>query len=85
MLLIINLPELILAFLSSPCKILFGIVTKFVRLSNELLTPAFIGEGKILYAFATGSNKTPSKAWLNANVALLNFSKQSLTSAGWFF
>ena len=59
---IINLPELIPAFLNSPCKILFGIVTKFDKLSNELLTPAFIGEGKIRYALATGSNNTPSKA-----------------------
>ena len=36
------------AFFNSPCKILFGIVTKVDKLSRELLTPVFNGEGKTL-------------------------------------
>ena len=44
---IINLPEFIPAFFNSPCKILFGIVTKVDKLSRELLTPIFNGEGKL--------------------------------------
>ena len=55
------------------------------RLSRELLTPVLIGEGKTLYALATGWNNIPSNAWLKAKVALFKFSKQSLTSVGWFF
>ena len=43
-----DLPELIPAFFNSPCKILFGIVTKLERLSKELLIPALTGEGKVL-------------------------------------
>ena len=64
---------------------LFGIVTRFDKLSSELLTPLLTGDGKTLYALATGLKTTPSKAWLNANVALFNFSKQSFTSEGSFF
>ena len=43
---ITNLPVFIPAFFKSPCKILFGIVTKFDKLLNELLTPVLIGDGK---------------------------------------
>ena len=64
---------------------LFGIVTKFDKLSSELLTPVLTGEGKTLYALATGLKIIPSKALLNAKVALLNFSEQSLISLGSFF
>ena len=54
------------AFFNSPCKILLGIVTKFDKLFNELLTPVFKGDGNTLYALATGLNNIPSKAWLKA-------------------
>ena len=61
---------------------LLGIVTNVDKLFKELLTPVFKGEGKTLYALATGSKIIPSKAWLNANTVLFKFSKQSLISAG---
>ena len=57
-----NLPELVPAFAKSPCRILFGIVTKCERLSRELLTPVLIGDGKTLYALATGWKIIPSSA-----------------------
>ena len=46
--LITNLPEFIPALLKSPWRILFGIVTKLDKLSNELLTPERTGDGKVL-------------------------------------
>ena len=64
---------------------LFGTVTRLDKLSKELLTPLFTGDGSTLYTFATGLNIIPSNAWLKANVALFNVSKQSLTSDGSFF
>ena len=82
---ITNLPVLIPANLKSPCRTLLGIVTRFDKLSRELLTPLFTGEGSFLYPLATGLKITLSKAWLNAKVALLIFSKQSFTSDGLFF
>ena len=72
---------MIVAFFNSPWRILFGIVTKFDKFSRELLTPDFTGEGRTLYALATGWNIAPSITRLKANVALFIFSKQSLTSA----
>ena len=60
-------------------------VTKFDKLSSELLTPVLTGDGTFLYILATGLKIIPSKAWLNANVALLIPSKQSFTSSGEFF
>ena len=43
-----NLPVLVPASLNSPCRMLFGIVIRFERLSNELLTPDLTGDGKTL-------------------------------------
>ena len=40
-----NLPVLIPASLKSPCRRLFGIVTRLEILSSELLTPDLIGDG----------------------------------------
>ena len=82
---IMNLPVLIPADLKSPCKMLLGIVTRLDRLSSELLTPLFTGDGNFLYTLETGLKITPSNAWLNANVALLTPSKQSLIVEGSFF
>ena len=80
-----NLPVLMLACFKSPWRILFGIVSKWEIFSKELLTPVLAGAGSFLYNVATGLKITPSKVWLNANVTLFIFSKQSLTSEGWFF
>ena len=79
----VNLAVLIPAVFISPWSILFGIVIKFERLLRKLLVPILIGDGNFLYPLATGSNIALSRPWLNANVALFTFSKQSLTS--WFF
>ena len=54
-------------------------------LSKELLTPFLKGLGKVLQTLATGLKTIPSKALLNAKVALLNFSEQSFISDGLFF
>ena len=62
--LITNLPVFIPAFLNSPCKTLFGIVTTLLKFSSELLTPDLTGFGKILYALATGSNITLSRPFI---------------------
>ena len=51
---IINLPVFTPAKANSPCRILFGIVTTFDKLFNELLTPIFTGDGKTLYTLETG-------------------------------
>ena len=55
------------------------------KFSKELLTPVRAGEGSFLYTLATGLKITPSKTWLNLNVALLIVSKQSFISEGSFF
>ena len=73
------------AVLKSPWRILFGIVTRLDKLSKELLTPLFTGDGSFLYPLATGLKIVLSKAWLKAKVALFKPSKQSLTSEGSFF
>ena len=64
----------------SPCKILFGIVIKFDKLFKALPVPVLIGEGSFLYPLDIGLKITLSKPIFKANVALLSFSKQSLTS-----
>ena len=43
----------------------------------KLLVPFLIGEGNLLYPFATGSRTISSKAMLNLKTALLVFSKHS--------
>ena len=63
---------------------MFGIVTRFERLSSALLVPFLRGDGKTLYALATGSKITLSKPWFKENVALFKLSKQSLTSPAFF-
>ena len=50
--------------------------------NNVVVAADFTGDGKTLYALATGLNIAPSNAWLKANVTLLTDSKQSLISAG---
>ena len=65
----------------SPCRMLFGIVIKFDKLFKALLVPVLIGDGNFLYPFAIGLKITLSNPMFNANVALLSFSKQSLTSS----
>ena len=68
----------------SPCKTLLGIVIRFDKLLTTLLVPLCIGSGKFRYPFAIGFIIALSKLWLNLNVALFNFSKQSLISFGLF-
>ena len=85
MVFIINLPVFIPACLKSPWIKLLGTVTRWEIFCNELLTPVLAGEGNFLYNDAAGWKIAPSKAWLNANVTLFIFSKQSFTSEGSFF
>ena len=51
---------------------------RLVKLVNALLVTDFIGDGKVLYPFATGLKITLSNPWFKAKEALLTFSKQSL-------
>ena len=64
----------------SPCSKLFGIVTTRDKLLIKLLVPDLIGAGKVLYTLAAGLNIILSNPWLSAKEALLNPSKQSLTT-----
>ena len=64
---------------------LFGIVTRFEKLSNALLVPFRIGDGSDLYTLATGLKIILSNPWLNLNDARLKPSEQSFISAGLFF
>ena len=59
---------------------LLGIVIKFDRLLKAFPVPVLIGDGSFLYPFDIGLNITLSNPIFSANVALFNFSKQSLTS-----
>ena len=73
-----NLPVLMNAVLTSPCKTLFGIVIKLDKFLTALLVPVCTPSGNFLYPSAIGFNKVLSRPWLNEKVALFNFSKQSL-------
>ena len=55
----------------------FDRVNKDLKLSTAFPVPFRIGTGRALYPFAIGSNKAPSRAWLNLNIALLKPSKHS--------
>ena len=68
----------IIAIFISPCKILFGIVIKLDKFLIALVVPFWIGSGNFLYPFASGLIIALSSPWLKENVALFNFSKQSL-------
>ena len=65
-----NLTEFFPAFLASPCKRLFGIVTRFDKLLSTLLVPLLSGTGSFLYPLATGLNMALSNPWLKAKTPL---------------
>ena len=77
-----NLPVLIIAVLTSPCKTLFGIVIKVDKFVTAFLVPFRMGSGKFLYPFAIGFITALSNPWLKEKVALFSFSKQSFISFG---
>ena len=56
---------------------------RFDKFLTALPVPFCIGSGNFLYPVASGFMIALSRPWFNANVALFNFSKQSLTSVDW--
>ena len=57
-------------------------VIRLDKLVTAFLVPFWIGSGNFLYPFAIGLIIALSKPWLKENVALFNFSKQSLIFLG---